>query len=67
VREGDPITLKTAYGVFTYRVDHVFVIPSTGSGVVLDQTVRPTLVLTTCNPRFSASERLIVTADRVDA
>jgi sortase A len=67
VREGDPITLKTAYGVFTYRVDHVFVIPSTGSGIVLDQTVRPTLVLTTCNPRFSASERLIVTADRVDA
>ena len=27
---------------------------------------RPTLVLTTCNPRFSAAERLMVFADRVD-
>jgi len=33
---------------------------------VLDQTVRPTLVLTTCNPRYSAAERLIVIADRAD-
>lgn len=65
VRAGDPITLRTVYGDFTYLVDRVFVLPSSGSGVVLDQTVRPTLVLTTCNPRFSASQRLIVTADRV--
>jgi hypothetical protein len=34
-------------------------------GVVLNQTVRPTLVLTTCDPPYSASNRLIVTADRV--
>ncbi len=27
---------------------------------------QPTLILTTCNPRFSAAERLIVFADRVD-
>ena len=62
---GDPITLRTAFGDFEYRVDEVFVVPSAGSGVVLDQTTRPTLVLTTCHPRFSDSERLIVTADRV--
>jgi sortase A len=67
MRVGDPITLRTVYGDFTYRVDEVFVVPSSGSGVVLDQTVRPSLVLTTCNPRFSASQRLIVTADRVEA
>jgi sortase A len=65
MRAGDQITLRTAYGVFEYRVNQVFVVPSSGSGIVLDQTGRPTLVLTTCNPRFSASQRLIVTADRV--
>jgi sortase (surface protein transpeptidase) len=32
----------------------------------LRQTVDPSLVLTTCNPRFSASTRLVVIADRVD-
>jgi sortase (surface protein transpeptidase) len=36
-----------------------------GSGKVLTQTERPTLVLTTCHPEYSATQRLIVTADRV--
>ena len=36
-----------------------------GSGVVLTQTPKPSLVLTTCHPRYSASQRLIVIADRV--
>jgi len=43
----------------------VFVVQEAGSGVVLTQTATPTLVLTTCNPRYSSSQRLIVTADRV--
>jgi sortase A len=62
---GDRIVLRTEYGTFTYEVDDSFVIPSAGSGVVLEQTRAPTLVLTTCNPRFSDAERLIVTAVRV--
>lgn len=66
VRPGDAIVLRTASGTFDYRVTRVFVIPSAGSGFVLEQTADPTLVLTTCNPRFSSSQRLIVTADRVD-
>lgn len=66
VHRGDEITLRTEYGTFTYRVDRdAFVIPEAGSGVVLRQTERPTLVLTTCNPRYSSYERLIVTAVRV--
>jgi sortase (surface protein transpeptidase) len=40
-------------------------VPSNGS--VLAPTKQPTLVLTTCNPRFSAAQRLVVFADRVDA
>jgi sortase (surface protein transpeptidase) len=46
-------------------VTQVFVIVEPGSGVVLDPTDEPTLVLTTCNPRYSSSQRLIVTADRI--
>jgi LPXTG-site transpeptidase (sortase) family protein len=66
VREGDPITLRTEYGTFTYRVDRApFVVAEAGSGVVLRQTQRPTLVLTTCNPKYESSQRLIVTATRI--
>lgn len=62
---GDRIVLATEYGIFTYRVTGSRIIaPSDGS--VLRPTARPTLVLTTCNPRFSAAERLVVFAARVD-
>ncbi|MGA9160226.1 MAG: class E sortase, partial [Actinomycetota bacterium] len=70
LRAGDRIVLATEYGVFDYRVTRTAVTPPSGilpSGAsVLDPTKRPTLVLTTCNPRFSASTRLVVFADRVD-
>ena len=61
---GDRIVLATEYGVFNYRVTGSRIIdPADGS--VLGATQRPTLVLTTCNPRFSAAQRLVVFADRV--
>jgi len=70
LREGDRIVLATEYGIVEYRVTRTALVPPTGilpsGGSVLDQTTEPTLVLTTCNPRFSASTRLIVFADRVD-
>jgi sortase A len=66
VRAGDDIVLLTRYGRFRYAVTETSVIPSAGSGVVLEQTERPTLVLTTCHPRFSSAERLIVEADLVE-
>jgi sortase A len=65
LREGDKIVLATEYGIFDYAVTRTEIIqPSDGS--VLEPTNRPTLVLTTCNPRFSAAQRLIVFAERVD-
>lgn len=68
VHTGDTITIRTEYGTFDYRVNRdPFVVPESGSGFVLDQTVQPTLVLTTCNPKYSSYQRLIVTAVRVDA
>jgi sortase A len=57
--------METEYGTFRYMVTSVFVITPDDSSV-LDQTKRPTLVLTTCNPRYSAAERLIVVASRLD-
>jgi LPXTG-site transpeptidase (sortase) family protein len=67
VRHGDTIELVTEHGTFTYQVDRTFVLPEAGSGVVLRQTKRPSLVLTTCNPKYSSRERLIVTASLVEA
>ena len=67
VRAGDTIELITKHGTYTYEVDRNFVLPEAGSGAVLEQTRRPTLVLTTCNPKYSSRERLIVTATLVEA
>jgi hypothetical protein len=64
LRRGDLVRLRTEYGTFEYRV--------TGSRVVLPdavwvlrQTDEPTLVLTACEPRFSAAKRLVVFAERI--
>jgi sortase A len=65
MKEGDPIIMETEYGTFRYVVTRVFVITPDDSSV-LDQTRMPTLVLTTCNPRYSAAERLIVVASRLE-
>ncbi|MFN2504104.1 MAG: class E sortase [Acidimicrobiales bacterium] len=58
---GDPIFVSTSAGRFRYDVtDTLIVDPSESS--VLDATEDDRLTLTTCNPRFSAAERMIVVA-----
>ena len=64
--KGDQIIIKTLSQTYTYDVD--------GSEVVLPNDVSVIapepghhLTLTTCNPRFSASQRLVVTASLVGA
>jgi sortase A len=66
VQPDDRLRLITKHGTFIYEVDRIFVLPAAGSGVVLEQTERPTLVLTTCNPKYSSRERLILTATQVE-
>jgi sortase A len=62
LQPGDPIYLtNTAGQTFTYRVTTQFVVPPS-DGAVLNPTPTPMLTLTTCNPRYSASQRLIVRA-----
>lgn len=66
LERGDRIRLITEFGVFVYRVQRVEeILPSDAS--VLRQTRDPTLVLTTCTPRFSAARRLVAHADLVVA
>ena len=61
VKVGDPIVLTTLQGVFVYDAfKSVVVSPSDTS--VINPVPANILTLTTCNPRFSASTRLIVQA-----
>jgi sortase A len=62
LKNGDRIRLITRRGQFDYSVTRVFIIQP-WEDYVLDQTRKRTLVLTTCHPRFSAAQRLIVWAD----
>jgi sortase A len=61
VKVGDPIVLTTLQGVFVYDTTKSFVV-SPSDTTVVDNVIADQLTLTTCNPRFSASTRLIVQA-----
>jgi len=61
--EGDEIRLETRWGDFTYRVTGAEVVPPNATDIANPDSNRPELVLTTCNPRFSATERLVVSAE----
>ena len=58
---GDLIQITTVQGLFTYRVTGTLVVNPNDTAVVANTTT-PELTLTTCNPRFSASSRLVVHA-----
>ena len=61
LQPGDPIKIQTAQGSFNYQVtsSHI-VLPN--DVTVLDASTVPELTLTTCNPRYSAAQRLVVVA-----
>ena len=58
---GDTIVITTIQGVFTYSVSRSEEV-TPGNTSVLAQSSTPELTLTTCTPRFSASNRLVVQA-----
>ena len=64
LRPGDPIVLETPIGTCTYSVTRSFVTTPTDLSV-LDPTEGGTLTLTTCHPKGSARQRLIVKAELV--
>jgi sortase A len=67
LRPGDDIRLMTEQGTFRYEVTEVReVLPTEDEILKAPKHIGASLVLTTCTPRFSASRRLAVFADRVD-
>jgi sortase A len=62
---GDEISVETALGIHTYVVRSSFIVAPTAVEVT-DPKRGAWLTLTTCNPKFSARERLIISAELVD-
>jgi sortase A len=60
---GDPIYILTRQGLFRYKVVGTQVVAPSDVAVLTSTSNAPTLTLTTCNPRYSASTRMVVTAD----
>lgn len=63
---GDRIHVRTTEGRYVYEVAWSRVVDPSARHV-LSATEAPALTLTTCNPRFSAAERLIIRAEQVRA
>lgn len=61
LENGDEILVTTRQGEFRFEVDSKRIVPPSALEV-LDPTPEARLTLTTCNPRFSARERLVVSA-----
>ena len=65
LRAGDRIEVDTALGTHVYEVRDSFVVRPTDVWVT-EPRPGAWLTLTTCNPRFSARERLVVQAELID-
>ena len=70
LRAGDPVVVQTRDAWWTYRVDDVEVVTPTDVAVVLPVPRRPGVepvsarfTLTTCHPRYSARQRLVVSGE----
>jgi sortase A len=70
--KGDVIQVRTLQGSFRYRVSEQLVVRPSDIAVIDPTPVNPnnpnegflaTLTLTTCNPKYSAAQRLIIHAD----
>ena len=59
LKPGDDINISTRAGTFHYQVDHSMNVDP-HDVAVLDPTPDNRLTLTTCTPRFSAAQRLVV-------
>jgi len=67
LQKGDMIDLVSGRVRYRYRVRGEEVVDPTAGFAVVEQHGRRELTLTTCNPRFSATQRLIAHADYVGA
>jgi len=66
--KGDTITIVTRFAIYTYKVTRLEVVAPTAVEVLdnvrsADGKLKSQIVLTTCNPRFSAAQRLVIFGD----
>jgi sortase A len=61
LRPGDDIVIRMRYGTYTYRMYQQLIVKPSDVSVV-GPTKDAELTLTTCNPRYSARQRLVVKA-----
>ncbi len=68
-KEGDEIITRTKWGNFTYEVTEIRVVDDEARDVAIANPPgnKAEIVLTTCNPRFSAAQRLVVLGEMVRA
>ena len=64
LKAGDEITLESFDTIYRYVIAELMIVEPTDVWV-LNPTPYPSLVLTTCNPKYSAKERLIIFAKMV--
>lgn len=67
VETGDKIYIETKWGNFTYEVYDQRIVEPTDPAIVIQKDNVRELVLTTCNPKFSAAQRLITFAREIKA
>jgi sortase A len=68
LKNGDEIEIRARWGEFTYEVVDKMVVEPNSTDIANPRASESReLVLTTCNPRYSAAERLIIVARIVTA
>jgi len=67
LQAGDRITLETPIGSCTYEVERTWITDPTDIGVLANTPDQARLTLTTCHPKGSARQRLILSATMVSA
>ena len=63
LERGDPVIVRTDWGRFVYRVTRHRIIDAEDSGSVVKMGKKAEIMFTTCHPRFSAAQRLLVFAE----
>ena len=63
LERGDPVIVRTDWGRFVYRVTRHKIIDAEDSGSVVKMGKKAEMMFTTCHPKFSAAQRLLVFAE----
>jgi sortase A len=67
LKKGDELLIESRWGDFTYTVTKQEIVSPNQIGIANPAASKDAeLVLTTCNPRFSAAERLVIFAELTD-